>query len=499
MNKAFQRNHVSVLVSLLLLFFTVNCNKGNTQNADSGIVDGPISDGIVSDGAVVVKDECTAPTGPGVEHQGDITADETWKAEDNPHIVTFDLAVKSGTLTLMPCVIVRVKEGYNITVGGTSDAPNAAIVALGERTLNSDGSVSLKQVTFMPDEAGIHWGSIRVFPTGRIDLNETTLKNGGAQATAQNAGGTIVATGGGTSSLVRHVKVRNVRIEDSGGFGVNLQQLSAFTEDSDGLEIHGSGKEPTPNNVDTRYPVFIAPPAVQSLPKGNYTGNAVDEISIFNERIVDIDETFPDRGVPYHMQTGFSMSPKKTVAEGGLITLTVEPGVTMKFGNDPGNVWAMNLGTSNGSKPENIWPVRLVAQGTEEKPIVLTSREKTPAAGDWSGIEWHGGPVKGNVMSHVRVEYAGGDSGTSGFGCGPTDNDAALIIRNWRPEEGFISSCTFSNSAGGGIVSGWSSDEDGPNFSSGNTFTAIANSCNVSRWGDANGACPGNDANPDCF
>jgi hypothetical protein len=36
-------------------------------------------------------------------------------------------------------------------------------------------------------------------------------------------------------------------------------------------------------------------------------------------------------------------------------------------------------------------------------------------------------------------------------------------------------SSTFSDSAGGGIVSGWRTDLDGPNLTGNNTFTNIAN------------------------
>jgi hypothetical protein len=70
------------------------------------------------------------------------------------------------------------------------------------------------------------------------------------------------------------------------------------------------------------------------------------------------------------------------------------------------------------------------------------------------------------------------------------DNDAALIIRNWRPVDSFITDSTFSNSAAGGIVSGWQTQAvDGPSLVGNNTFTAIGNGCNVSRWREMNGSC----------
>jgi hypothetical protein len=82
---------------------------------------------------------------------------------------------------------------------------------------------------------------------------------------------------------------------------------------------------------------------------------------------------------------------------------------------------------------------------------------------------------------------------------GPSDNSSLLLITDWRPDDAFIQSSTFARSAGGGIVSGWSSDAAGPNFRTGNTFQAIANSCEISLPKSMAGACPGNDTIPDCY
>jgi hypothetical protein len=131
-----------------------------------------------------------------------------------------------------------------------------------------------------------------------------------------------------------------------------------------------------------------------------------------------------------------------------------------------------------------------MANGTAEAPIVITSAEEDPVAGSWGGVEWFSGPATGNAMSHVRIEYAGADSGNSGFGCGPDDSDAALLL-GWAPADAFIQDCTFSDSAAGGIVCGWNSDAAGPNFVDGNTFVDIPSGfCEVSEHSAANGTCP---------
>jgi hypothetical protein len=278
-----------------------------------------------------------------------------------------------------------------------------------------------------------------------------------------------------------------VTIEGSGGFGVNIITRSAFSDDSANLTITGSGALGPVGNIDTRYPITVDGPAVSTIPTGTYTGNALDAIRVVNAgSLPDPDVAFRARGVPYRFESGFSMSPPTSAAAGGLSTLTIEAGVTLMF--NPGNTFS--LGVSGGALPANISPVRVIAQGTAAQPIVLTSAAASPAPGDWIGIAWGGGPPDGNIMSHVRVEFAGGNGGTSGFGCGAADNDAALVIRNWRPNDSFITDSTFASSGAGGIVSGWQTDLNGPSLVGNNTFIGIANGCNVARWRDGNGSCP---------
>lgn len=442
---------------------------------------------------VMVAPPCEPPTGPGTEHSGTISADQTWTAAASPHIVTFNLSVQNATLTIEPCAVVRIRKGFMITVGATSGA-TAALVAHGESIENPGADPTIREITFERDNAAMPWGAVRAFPTGRVDFERVHLSGGADPDTAQNLGGTIIGSGrGGNMGTTPNVRLVDVTIEGSAGFGVNMNGRATFTADSTNLTITGSGQMPSTSGTDNRYPISVEGPAVSTIPVGTYSGNALDAIRVAAAAsLLDSEITFRNRGLPYHIENSFSMSPQQPASAGGLSTLTIEAGVTIAFAPaGSGNIYSLGLGSSNGDLPQNIWPVRLIAQGTAAAPIVFTSRAATPAAGDWTGIEFHGGAATGNVLSHVRIEYAGGDSGTSGFGCGPGDNDAALIIRNWRPDDAFISDSTIANSAAGGIVSGWITDLNGPNLDVGNnTFTNIANGCNVSRWRNVNGTCP---------
>jgi hypothetical protein len=332
------------------------------------------------------------------------------------------------------------------------------------------------------------WGSLRAFPDGLIDLEQVDLRGGGDHDTAVSNGGTLVAEGvGGDDGLTRNVRVVDVRIEGSAGFGVNLQARAAFTDNSDSLTIRGAGSVPSPTNVVTDYPLYVTGAAFSTIPSGSYTGNARDEIFVASAgSMKDTMVRFSERGIPYRFESHFGLQP---AAAGGLSTLMIEAGTVIRFASSP-NVWSMTLG-SIGSMTDDFWPVQVIANGTPEAPIVLTSADANPAAGTWGGVEWHAGPATGSVLSNVHIEYAGGDAGNSGFGCGPVDNDAALFIGDWVPSEPFIEGCTFSDSAGGGIVCGWTSDTEGPCelFAVQNTFEGVG-TCAVSKAAEPDCASP---------
>jgi hypothetical protein len=446
-------------------FMTDINTSGAITVADVGIVNAKLT-------GALPPAVCPPPMGAGTLH-GTLVPGDHWTVAGNPHIITFDVALNSGTLTLDPCVVVRVREGYNIRIGNNAGGASASIVARGSPFL---------PIVFESENPAKYWGTLRIYPTGQADLQSVTLRHAGNAATAQNYGGALQVLGNGIASAVtRNLRVKNVRIETSATFGLNVQFAGGLTADSAGLVVFDSGRTPGNIGIDTSYPIYVTTPSVYTLPPGQYTGNAKDEILVDNPSSVATDETFRNLGVPYRMRYGFSMSPVPSAAQGGLLTLTIEAGVRIRFLQFPGNIPSFNLGASNGDLPANIWPVRLIANGTLAQPIVFTSAAAVPAAGDWGGIEWHGGPATGNVVNYVSVEFAGGDSGTAAFGCGPNDNDAALIFTNWIPGEDFVQNSTFSNSLGGGIVMGWISDST-RDFKTGNTFTAIGNGCAVARW-----------------
>lgn len=83
------------------------------------------------------------------------------------------------------------------------------------------------------------------------------------------------------------------------------------------------------------------------------------------------------------------------VVDGG--ALIIEPGVKI---------------SSKGSNAINV-SGKIVAKGTEDDPIVLTSANSSPSGGDWDGIVFEDQANAGSVLDHVTISYAGGGGGSA--------------------------------------------------------------------------------------
>jgi hypothetical protein len=87
--------------------------------------------------------------------------------------------------------------------------------------------------------------------------------------------------------------------------------------------------------------------------------------------------------------------------DGAGVTLTIDEGVTLEMSG------ALIVGTLSGTAQGD-----LIVKGTAAKPVVFTSTEDKPAAGDWEGIYFVGGQYdpKKSAIDHAQVLYAGVDT-----------------------------------------------------------------------------------------
>jgi hypothetical protein len=115
-------------------------------------------------------------------------------------------------------------------------------------------------------------------------------------------------------------------------------------------------------------------------------------------------------------------------------TLTVQPGVTVKGDYVGANVAALVI--TRGAK--------IIADGTQEKPIVFTSNSPVPRSGDWGGIVICGkaqvntaftgnGGGTGVLQVEGGIDNSFGD-GLAGGGASPNNADNSGILRYVRIE-----------------------------------------------------------------
>jgi hypothetical protein len=439
-------------------------DTGGSTGADSG----ESSVGTVTDSGEI-PNGCDAPTGPGTDVPNAITADETWTLEGSPYRVPVNVYL-TASITMEACTVVQLAPGVRFLVG--NDPAPGAVIARGE----SIGGV-LRPVRFEALDPAAPWATIEVDRTGTLDLEHTQIEGGGGN----DVPGMISAWGvDPEAEATPNVRMVDVTLEGSASVGVHLQSRAAFTDDSSGVSIHGSAS----------YPVWIEAGAVHSLPQDLTVGDNADDVVYIDPFTSIDDDTFPDRGVPLRLGEVLYLG----VVDGGLATLTIEPGVELQFATGAGSGIIVGLDDMNQGQ--------IVAQGTADAPILLHAAQADAAPGSWMGLYFRYSPSSGNVMSYVTVADAGGESGAQGFGCGPADNNASILLLTANAPSPFLDHVSIENAGGDTqLLLGWSEEADpsgvAQSFFDGNSF-ADAPACRVSLPRDTTNGCPGG-PEPDCL
>jgi hypothetical protein len=413
---------------------------------------------------------CAAPSGGPTAHAATVTGDETWTAAASPHLLAGDLLIAAGgTVRLEPCAVVHIAAGKTWSVNG-------ALIALGTAT---------RSITITAATPGQPWAQLRVNGPGSARLSYATISGGGDPLNAIAPYGAMLdATGDQTKPTQGLIDADHLTLSGSASIGAYLHNGAGFAASASALTITGSAS----------FAMHVWPAALGTIPAGAYTGNAVDEIFVpggGGNQIITQDVTVHDRGVPYHvggLATGGAITVQKA---GGVATLTIEPGVTLRFAKDGALDVESAVGTSAARGA-------LIAAGTADHPIVFTSAAPTPAAGDWYGIYFGSTPAAADRIDFARVEYAGGTSVSGSDSCpvtpgAPIPNAAIRVLGTNPPAGAFVTHTAIAHSKLHGIDRGWRADAKLDLLAS-NTFDDVAG-CQQTWPKDANGGCP---ATPPC-
>lgn len=329
---------------------------------------------------------CIEPPAVIVKHAASVAAaaTEVWKASEGVHQLDTSIDV-AGTLVIEPCAQVRLAKDVSLTLSGSGRLRVGAATG---------GPVTVDAV-----DAAQPWHAIySAFPTTRMELVNTVLKNGGSAGA--NGGGTVYVRGDaapGAQSTTAVLLVDNVQIENSATFGIQLDNGGGFDPGSKELSITNSKKSP----------IALYGKAAGTIPAGTYTGNvdAWFQLEGSNAGLIDVDTTWQFRGLP--IATGFGGL--KIANATGNAMLTLEPGVIVEM-REP-LPYRIVVGAGSG---DAVPTGALVAVGTAAAPVVFRGRG---TKNDWAGIGFYGRVDPRSHFDHVLIEDTGGDDSTNGAEC----------------------------------------------------------------------------------
>jgi hypothetical protein len=447
------------------------CETASHHCVKTGVIttpDAPLPDAPPPDAPA-----CVVGSGPTM-HSGSLGASATWTAAQSPHVLTSDFEIVGATLTLEPCVEVRIAAKHVVSVG-----TGGKLIAVGN---------VLQGIHITSSAAGQPFANLRTVGGGTMQLGYVTIDGGGDPLNSLPAVAGMIMLQGVDQTMPTQatLAVDHVELAGSASNGIVMIDGAGFAPGSTALTI----------GTSAGWPVSMWARAAGTLPDGVYTGNGKDEVVFSSGNgygAVQEDMTLHDRGVPYRVGDGVGAPQLHVDAPNGsskLVTLTIEPGVTLRFVKNGQMIVQSFVGT-------NPALGALKAVGTADKPIVFTSAATTPAAGDWEGLWFGQVPDASDRIDHARFEYAGANSSSGSSACpttfGTISNDAAVRLLG-PPASAFITNTTFAHSAGHGIDRGWRADNL-TDFLATNTFQDIM-WCDESYPSAANGSCPAPSATP---
>ncbi|MBI2174206.1 MAG: right-handed parallel beta-helix repeat-containing protein, partial [Candidatus Omnitrophica bacterium] len=224
----------------------------------------------------------------------------------------------------------------------------------------------------------------------------------------------------GASPTIRHTTVRYSSARGmTATSSIPIVEDSLFADNATyGLYVGGFGSSPTRPilqrntfNNNGSYPLHLEITNFPTtLANDTYTANGIQAIELVGSN-PSADITILHDGLPYIVTSTININYS---ISNTLKTLTLQPGVTLKF--------AANTGLTTGAYGSNF-PAALIAQGTSTQPITFTTSSATPAPGQWSGLAFYSGTTAATILDYCIIEYGGAGSNTANLyasGASPT-------------------------------------------------------------------------------
>jgi hypothetical protein len=313
-----------------------------------------------------------APMGIEIDGTAYTNSDETWKVQPVPYVLRRDLSIQGTNnpiLRLAPGVTLAMGSGVDIKVSASNHY--GTLIAQG----TEEHPVTFTSLASTPQPGD--WGSLW-FQQGATNclLEHCVIKYGGSNTNTNFAMVDV--------NFNAHLSVRNSHISHGKGreFSVSRHSGNGFAEF-------------TNNTVESVVgdAMIIRGQMLHTLGEGNtfiVPENAGIRVSGFAANTINLsqDTRWSAQNVPYFLEDPIRIHENAT--------LTLDPGVVLKF--TAGKHIEVGYNSTNG---------RLIAQGTEELPIVFTSASAVPQKGDWQGIRFSRFTLPGSILEHCNIGYSG--------------------------------------------------------------------------------------------
>ncbi|MEX1347818.1 MAG: right-handed parallel beta-helix repeat-containing protein, partial [Desulfobacterales bacterium] len=372
---------------------------------------------------------------------GDIRQNTTWTLEGSPYIVTGDITVASldysyhsdpdsVRLTIEPGVQIRFNPGTGLIVGigfhsiagyygalsvqGTAESPvaftsNAESPAPGDwkgiyfRNETHDAATLLEHCVV---EYGGHTQNANIyFANANPVINNSTIR---------------FSSSDGIYLSNSSPAIDNNTITNNSNYGISGNIYSAGFITDNTLSDNGQAA------------INIHPSAAGRVSGNSGSGNGQDLIRVYGGEL-RANSTWVKQELPFGITGDITVSSWDFSDHSNpcSVTLTIEPGVQIRFNPGTGLIVGITFHSNAG------YYGALSAQGTADSPIIFTSNAASPAPGDWKGIyfrnETHDSAT---LLEHCIVEYGG------------HTNNANLYLSNAKPT---IQYNTIRNSSHSGL------------------------------------------------
>ena len=314
-----------------------------------------------------------------------VNENTTWTLANSPYIINHTIQIIEGvTLTIEPGVVVKHND---------EEYDNMFLV---QGTLLAQGT----------DEQPIIFTTLNdnVYPTpGDDDDNGSELQHAGFQSWKS----IVIAQSSGSSSIFTYCKFRygGSSLHDAGsvvcqGSSPTIDHCHFYWSNI-GLEV-ASGSNPIVTNTlfesSQREPIRLSYDAAtidfstNTLSSTEYNG-----IQLISEEVGTGNYTLPALTFANIAYAAYMVNAPLTIAMGD--TLTIEPGVIIKYGNYYGT--QADLMLVNGT---------VIAEGTSEQPIIFTSLRDDFYGGDTNNDGSSTTPVTSNSWKSVTVAASSGST-----------------------------------------------------------------------------------------